>query len=226
MSTQEKNGKKGVMGSSGSPNSHETSSDNTNLDSKSPTLQPSHTKRSGGSQPGGALVPESVRPGHQLMADAYTRDTQNLLQLLEEAACSRDAKRTTIVIGGLVQHIVAQWREVFATTVKTKTNCFFLMPFQEEFPRYLRRELQKAYDGDMSSLFDIEQTRRELKKQRDNLINECEDTKKSIKKFEDVALMLQQETKRREAAEAEKQAAAAAQQGRYRKQRGSGRRGR
>jgi len=146
-------------------------------------------------------------------ADAYARDTQNLIQLLQEAACSRDAKRTTTVIGGLVQHIVGQWRDVFATTVKTKTNCFFLMPFQEDFPRYLRKELQKAYDGDMSSLFDIEQTRKDLIRQRDNLINECEDTKKSIKKFEEVSHEMMMETKKREAAEETERMAKAAKRG-------------
>jgi len=36
------------------------------------------------------------------------RDYQNLLQLMEEVACSRQLGRTNMVIGGLVQHIVAQ----------------------------------------------------------------------------------------------------------------------
>ena len=49
---------------------------------------------------------------------------------------------------GLVQHIVAQWRETFGRSVTTKFNCFFLLPFVDEFHRYLRKVLQKVYDGE------------------------------------------------------------------------------
>lgn len=75
------------------------------------------------------------------------RDYSNLLQLMEEAACSRNAGRTNMVVGGLVQHIVSQWRETFARSVTTKFNCYFLMPFVDEFHKYLRLELQKVYDN-------------------------------------------------------------------------------
>ena len=51
------------------------------------------------------------------------RDYVNLLQLMEEAACARDSNRTNMVVAGLVQHIVSQWRESFCRTVTMKFNC-------------------------------------------------------------------------------------------------------
>ncbi len=74
---------------------------------------------------------------------------------MEEAACSRNAGRTNMLVGGLVQHIVSQWRETFARSVTTKFNCFFLLPFVEEFHKYLRRELQKVYAGEGEALGDV-----------------------------------------------------------------------
>jgi hypothetical protein len=45
-------------------------------------------------------------------------DYFNLWQLMEEAAISREANRTNLVVGGLVHHIVGQWREQFCRTVQ------------------------------------------------------------------------------------------------------------
>lgn len=58
---------------------------------------------------------------------------------MEEASSSRDAERTSAVVSALVQHIMVSWREHFARAVAMKFNCFFLMPFVDDFPFYLRK---------------------------------------------------------------------------------------
>lgn len=79
--------------------------------------------------PGGGSL---VRPSSSVLTpindndETHERDYCNLLQLMEEAACSRDANRTNLVVGGLVQHIVAQWRETFGRSITTKFNWYVL----------------------------------------------------------------------------------------------------
>lgn len=127
------------------------------------------------------------------------KDYYNLLQLMEEAACSRDANRTNLVVGGLVQHIVAQWRETFGRSVTTKFNCFFLLPFVDEFHRYLRKELQKVYDGEGDYLveaFDLTTARRALQAQRQELINESAANKRLQGKFDEVSRLMRREQER------------------------------
>jgi hypothetical protein len=70
-----------------------------------------------------------------------------LLQLTEEMLAGRDANRTSTVISALVQFIVKSWQDHFARTVAMKFNCFFLLPFIDEFPQYLRDELDKIYES-------------------------------------------------------------------------------
>jgi len=119
------------------------------------------------------------------------RDYSNLLQIMEGAAFSRDSNRTNMVICGLVQHIVAQWRASFCRTVTMKFNCYFMLPFVEEFHRYLRTELQKVYDGDSGSdVFDLSSARRTLQEQRQELQKECEANKRLQEKFQGCAQML------------------------------------
>ena len=125
--------------------------------------------------------------------DSQERDYYNLLQLMEEAACSRDSNRTTVLVSGLVQHIVVQWREAFGRTCTTKFNCFFLLPFVEEFHRFLRQELHKVYEGDadLGYVFDLAAARKALTKRRDDLRNECEANQRLREKFDMVAKMMQ-----------------------------------
>lgn len=127
------------------------------------------------------------------------RDYANLLQLMEEAACSRNAGRTNMVVGGLVQHIVSQWRETFARSVTTKFNCYFLMPFVDEFHKYLRLELQKVYDGEgetLNDVFDLIAARKSLKQQRQDLIAECEANTQLQDRFEMVSRMMREQQER------------------------------
>jgi hypothetical protein len=121
------------------------------------------------------------------------RDYRNLMQLMEEAVMSRDANRTNMVVGGLVQHIVAGWRLQFCGSVVTKFNCYFMLPFVDEFHRFIRKELQKLYDGDedgLAEVFDLAAARRSLKKTRDDLYNECMANKRLQDKFRLCSQML------------------------------------
>lgn len=104
--------------------------------------------------------------------DVMVPDHYELLQLTEEMLAGRDANRTSTVISALVQFIVKSWQDHFSKTVAMKFNCFFLLPFIDEFPQYLRDELDKIYDASaMSSesnmpginvLFDVAEARSAL----------------------------------------------------------------
>jgi len=69
--------------------------------------------------------------------EAQLSDYYNLLQLMEEMLAGRNANRTNTVVTAIVQHIIKTWTEHFARTVSMKFNCFFLMPFLDNFPSYL-----------------------------------------------------------------------------------------
>jgi len=123
-------------------------------------------------------------------------DYYNLLQLMEEAACSRDATRTNMVVGGLVQHIVSQWRETFARSVTTKFNCYFLMPFVNDFHKQLQKELWKVYEGggeNICEVFDLTAARRLLEQRREDLMNECAANEKLQQKFSMVSKMMREQ---------------------------------
>jgi len=143
----------------------------------------------------GALTPiEEVE-------DNRERDYANLVQLMEEALCTRDSNRTNLVVGGLVQHIVQQWREAFCKSAITKFNCYFMLPFVDDFHRYLRSELHKVSEGgvggsELSDIFDLTAARRALQQQLDELRNECAANKKLQDKFSMVAKMMQREQER------------------------------
>ena len=50
-----------------------------------------------------------------------------------------------------------------------KFNCFFLMPFLDEFPVFLRNELDQMYNSDMGEMFDIAEARMVLQQKRYSL---------------------------------------------------------
>lgn len=116
------------------------------------------------------------------------RDYKNLIQLVEEAMLSRDSNRTNVVVTGLVQYIVSNWQTAFCKMVTTKYNCYFLLPFVDQFHRFMRRELQKMYDGSgdgngLPEVFDMAAARRSLQIYREELVNECMLNKKLQDKF-------------------------------------------
>lgn len=128
--------------------------------------------------------------------DNRERDYANLVQLMEEALCTRDSNRTNLVVGGLVQHIVQQWREAFCKSAITKFNCYFMLPFVDDFHRYLRAELHKVSEGDwseLSEIFDLAAARKALQQQVNDLRSECAANRKLQDKFHMVAKMMQRE---------------------------------
>jgi hypothetical protein len=129
--------------------------------------------------------------------DNRERDYANLVQLMEEALCTRDSSRTNLVVGGLVQHIVQQWREAFCKSAITKFNCYFMLPFVDDFHIFLRRELHKISEGDSTSeladIFDLSAARRALQTQVDELRSECAANRRLQDKFHTVAKLMQRE---------------------------------
>ena len=65
-----------------------------------------------------------------------------------------------------------------------KFNCFFLMPFLDDFPAYLRNELDTLYDGGVNELFDITEARQALQNTRMELVAECEANSKLQRRFD------------------------------------------
>lgn len=117
---------------------------------------------------------------------AVERDYHNLVQLVEEAVMTRNANRTNLVVGGLVQHIVSNWQEQFCRSVTSKFNCYFMLPFVDEFHRFVRNEIQKVYEGegdDLTDVFDLSAARRSLRTHREELLNECLANKQLQDKF-------------------------------------------
>lgn len=91
------------------------------------------------------------------------------------------------MVSALVSHIIRSWREHFARSVAMKFNCFFLMPFVDEFPFYLRNELDRVYEGDnMNHLFDISEVKASLKRRRDDLAAECKANERLQGEFDDI----------------------------------------
>merc|ERR1712216_861094 len=85
----------------------------------------------------------------------------NLMYLMEQAACMRDVNRTNSVVSALVKQIVSAWRTSFAQNVAMKFNCFFLLPFLDEFPFFLRTELD-ALSEKSSQFMDLRDVREGL----------------------------------------------------------------
>ena len=111
------------------------------------------------------------------------RDYFNLLQLIEEAICSRNANRTNLVVGSLVQHIVAGWREAFGRTVTMKFNCYFMLPFVDDFHKFMRNEFQEFYESEDDSVFDLASARRSLQRHKQDLDKELSANKRLQEKF-------------------------------------------
>jgi len=120
--------------------------------------------------------------GSSHMADR--RELMSLARLMEDAALSRtNSDKTGAIVSALVRHIMTSWRENFSKNVAMKFNCFFLMPFVDSFPFYLRSELEKVYSEE-GELFDLKEAREELIKRREELINECKSCHQIQGKFD------------------------------------------
>lgn len=81
-----------------------------------------------------------------------------------------------LVVKALIRFILRSWQEQFAKSVVTKFNCFFLLPFIDTFPSYLRKEIdriQKERERSHVNSLEIEERRMELQNTRASLIAEC-----------------------------------------------------
>jgi hypothetical protein len=89
-----------------------------------------------------------------------------------------------------VQYIITSWRNHFAKTVAMKFNCFFLMPFLDDFPSYLRDELDSMYESGVGELFDISEARVALQNKKVELVAECEANSKLQRRFDLINVQL------------------------------------
>jgi hypothetical protein len=116
--------------------------------------------------------------------DALVAEYYDLMQLMEEMLAGRNANRTSTVVTAIVQYIIRTWTEHFARMVAMKFNCFFLMPFMDDFPLFLRTELDKLYDSGVDEMFDIAEARKALMNKRMDLLAECEANTKLQRRFD------------------------------------------
>lgn len=70
--------------------------------------------------------------------------------------------------------------------VITKFNYFYLMPFIDEFPAFLRNELEKVFETGISDLFDIQDARLRLQQQKADLMTEINASKLLQKRFDTI----------------------------------------
>ena len=127
--------------------------------------------------------------------EGQVSDYLDLLQLTEEMLAGRNVGRTNTVVTALVQYIIRSWRDHYARTVAMKFNCFFLMPFLDEFPSYLRNELDEMYADDASDvadMFDIQEARNALQQRRSELEAECNANSKLQRRFDMINAQLRQ----------------------------------
>jgi hypothetical protein len=112
------------------------------------------------------------------------QDQRDFMQLVTEATTMRNTNQTFAIITTLVQHIVQSWRQHFAQSVAMKFNCFFLMKFIDDFPAYLRKELDSIYEsGDLERVFNIGDARALLEAKRDSLLTARRDNAALQAKF-------------------------------------------
>lgn len=107
------------------------------------------------SNPGddGDLVGGVLSKGDEALYDEFTLeeecDAQDLVQHMLEVANSRSPRGFNDVLpqvmSSLLKQLTWQWRKEFSNLVATKYNCFFVLPFHEEFSSFLMRELDRAY---------------------------------------------------------------------------------
>lgn len=122
--------------------------------------------------------------GSSMEDETQVTEYFELMQLMEEMLAGRQGGRTTTVVITLVQYIITSWRNHFAKTVAMKFNCFFLMPFLDDFPSYLRDELDNMYDEGVGELFDITEARLALQNKKSELVAECEANSKLQRRFD------------------------------------------
>ena len=81
-------------------------------------------------------------------AHLFERSTEDLVEHMLEVMNSRSPRVNSVmsrVMGSLIQKLTWGWRSDFANHISTKFNCFFALPFHEEWSLFLRNELDQIY---------------------------------------------------------------------------------
>jgi hypothetical protein len=70
-----------------------------------------------------------------------------------------------------------------------------MLPFADDFHKFMRRELQKVYEGegDLYDVFDLHSARAALQHHRQELLDECIANKRLQEKFEVCARMMRRQ---------------------------------
>jgi len=150
-------------------------------------LQPEHSGRAAG---GGGKV---FRGGSGSSSPAAQEGgADQLLRLLEATVFTRELTPITEdMVSSLVACVFGGIREHLTQTIELKFNCFFLMPFVDEFPAQLRMDIESAYDDHLEEVFDVASVKKQLLAQEARLESEVESVKNLRTKFEFIYSTLQ-----------------------------------
>jgi len=126
------------------------------------------------------LVASNSSGDNNISTEQYT----DLVHLMEEQYSGmltrNDPDRTDTLISHLVQHIVSQWRINFCKSTIQKINCYFLMPFLDEFSKYIRMQLDNV---DMDEFLELSYMKNKLVKKREDLLRESKQNEILQEKF-------------------------------------------
>ena len=89
--------------------------------------------------------------------------SDQVLRLLEATVFTRELTPITEdMVSSLVACVFGGIREHLTQTIELKFNCFFLMPFVDEFPSALRMDIESAYDEHLEDVFDVASVKKQL----------------------------------------------------------------
>jgi len=115
-----------------------------------------------------------------------------VLRLLEATVFTRELTPITEdMVSSLVACVFGGIREHLTQTIELKFNCFFLMPFVDEFPSALRMDIESAYDEHLEDVFDVASVKKQLLAQEARLESEVESVQNLRSKFEYIYSTLQ-----------------------------------
>eukprot|EP00240_Pyramimonas_obovata_P003576 CAMPEP_0118946316 /NCGR_PEP_ID=MMETSP1169-20130426/44011_1 /TAXON_ID=36882 /ORGANISM="Pyramimonas obovata, Strain CCMP722" /LENGTH=824 /DNA_ID=CAMNT_0006892251 /DNA_START=57 /DNA_END=2531 /DNA_ORIENTATION=- len=107
-----------------------------------------------------------------------------LTTLVENTLWSRQlADVTEDIVQTLVQNIFEGIRDHIITAAELKFNCFFLLPILRKFPMRLREQLERAFEEDIDSIFDVHAVRSALENRRSRLEKELHQVEHIQEKF-------------------------------------------
>ena len=140
---------------------------------------------------GGAKKEKAAAGGGGSPAGGQSKQDQ-LLELLESSIFTRRLTPITEeMVSSLVACVYGGIREYLTQAIELKFNCFFLMPFVDEFPAILRTEIEGAYDQQLEDVFDVAAVKKQLTVQKNRLESEVASVQRLRSKFEHIYSTLQ-----------------------------------